>query len=64
MADVLQCDAAFGAAKAAYREQIAFGSTPQTALDLATIVYQQRNPRIPTEEARTLVADALDLVES
>ena len=63
MADVLQCDA-LGAAKSAYQEQIAFGSTPQTALDLATIVYQQRNPRIPTEEARTLIADALGLVDS
>lgn len=58
MLDKLNCDA-FGAAKNAYREQIAFGSPPQTALDLATIVYQQRNPRVPAQEARERIADAL-----
>lgn len=58
MPDRLNCDA-FGSAKNAYREQIEFGSPPQTALDLATIVYQQRNPCVPTKEARELIANML-----
>ncbi len=52
---------AFVAAKSAYREQIEFGSPPRTALDLATIVYQQRNPCVPTEEARELIAELLGI---
>lgn len=60
MAESLKCDA-FGAAKIAYDEQIAFGSPPRTALDLATIVYQQRNPKVPVEEARERIAQVLGL---
>ena len=60
MADRSQCDA-FTAAKTAYREQIAFGSSQNTALDLATIVYQQRNPHVSTCDARARIAEALGL---
>ena len=60
MANSLKYDA-FGAAKTAYREQIEFGSPPNTALDLATIVYQQRNPSVPVDEARELIAEVLGI---
>ncbi|MDD9905827.1 MAG: hypothetical protein OXT06_19845 [Rhodospirillaceae bacterium] len=60
MAEILQRDA-LEAAKAAYKEQINFGSAARTALDLATIVYQQRNPHVPASEARELIAGALGL---
>jgi len=43
----------------AYREQIAFGSGPEAALNLATIVYQQRHPCVPLAVARTRVDAAL-----
>ncbi len=49
----------FDAARNAYREQIEFGSSSNTALNLATIVYQQRNPFISACEARARVAEAL-----
>ena len=42
----------------AYRRQIAIGTDRDTALNLATSVYQQRHPRVPMREARALV-DAL-----
>lgn len=48
----------------AYREQIEFGSSEDTALNLATIVYQQRHPRLPTNEARALVSKALGISKS
>ena len=51
-----------GAARTAYREQIEFGSPPRTALDLATIVFQQRNPTVPVDEARELIVEALGVV--
>jgi hypothetical protein len=47
------------AARAAYREQIEFGSTQDNALNLATIVYQQRHPCVPVGKARAIVAEAL-----
>lgn len=49
----------FCAARAAYREQIEFGSSQDNALNLATIVYQQRNPCVPVSKARTIVGEAL-----
>ena len=51
----------FCAARAAYREQIEFGSEEGNALNLATIVYQQRNPCIPVYEARSIVGEALGI---
>ncbi len=49
----------FCAARTAYREQIEFGSTQDNALNLATIVYQQRHPCIPVCKARAIVGEAL-----
>lgn len=49
----------FCAARAAYSEQIKFGSAQDTALNLATIVYQQRHPCVPVKEARAIVGEAL-----
>ena len=49
----------FCAARAAYREQLEFGSAEDTALNLATIVYQQRHPCVPVKEARAIVCEAL-----
>lgn len=43
----------------AYRCQIDFGSDERTALNLATIVYQQRHPYAVATDSRTLVGDAL-----
>ncbi|MBT5110078.1 MAG: hypothetical protein HOM25_15475 [Rhodospirillaceae bacterium] len=43
----------------AYRCQIDFGSDERTALNLATIVYQQRHPYAVAANSRTLVGDAL-----
>ena len=51
----------FGAVKNAYWEQIKFGITQKMALSLATIVYQQRHPFSPRDEARGRVAKALDI---
>lgn len=47
------------AARAAYREQIEFGSSEVNALNLATIVYQQRHPCVPACKARAIVGEAL-----
>ena len=44
----------------AYWEQIEFGSRPESAMNLAVIVYQQRHPSIPVAEARAYVGDILD----
>lgn len=49
----------FCAARAAYNEQIEFGSTQDNALNLATIVYQQRHPCVPVGTAKALVGNAL-----
>ena len=54
----------FGAARNAYQEQIEFGNAPKSALDLAIIVYQQRNPRVPVSEARNRIAQALGIQET
>lgn len=45
----------FRAVKSAYLDQIAFGSDQGTALNLATIVYQQRNPFAALQNSRDLV---------
>ena len=44
----------------AYWEQIEFGSRPESAMNLAVIVYQQRHPAIPVDEARAFVGGVLD----
>jgi hypothetical protein len=49
----------FGAAKIAYRKQIIFGNTPNTAMGLATIVYLRRHPRVPVNEARARIVASL-----
>ncbi len=49
----------FGAAKIAYRKQIKFGNTANTAMGLATIVYLRRHPRVPVSEARAGIVAAL-----
>lgn len=51
----------FDAARNAYQEQIEFGTSSNTALNLATIVYQQRNPFVSACEARARVAEALGI---
>tara|TARA_R110001606_G_scaffold392293_1_gene561105 strand:- start:416 stop:616 length:201 start_codon:yes stop_codon:yes gene_type:complete len=43
-----------------YWEQIEFGSQPESAMNLATIVYQQRHPAVPVDEARAVVGDLLE----
>jgi hypothetical protein len=43
----------------AYCEQIEFGSAPKSALNLATIVYLQRHPRVTAENARACVDEIL-----
>ncbi len=54
----------FCAVMNAYREQIDFGSGQDMALDLATIVDQQRHPRMPAGAAREFVGEALGVVSS
>ena len=53
----------FCAARAAYREQIEFGNTEDSALNLATIVYQQRHPCVPACQAKALVVEALGVAD-
>ena len=43
------------AARAACREQIEFGNTEDNALNLATLVYQQRHPCVPVGQAKAMV---------
>ena len=47
------------AASRVYRSQLDSGNTVNSALVLATIVYLQRNPRVPTDVARARVAAAI-----
>lgn len=49
------------AASTAYRQQVAFGYTPESALVAATIAYLQRNPRVPAATARARIADAIGI---
>lgn len=56
--------AALEAALSAYRAQLEFGSPQRTALDLATIVFQQRYPRVSTTDARIRIAETLDICVS
>ena len=44
----------------AYWEQIEFGSRPESAINLAIIVYQQRHPATPVDEARAFVGSILE----
>lgn len=55
--DVKECD--YRAVQDAYREQISFGNAPKCALNLATIVYLQRHPKIPAKTARVRVDEIL-----
>lgn len=50
------------AASRVYRSQLDSGNSSKTALVLASIVYLQRNPRVPTAEARARVAAAIGAV--
>mgnify|MGYP004002101251 CR=1 FL=1 len=45
----------------AYHGQIEFGSDKRTALNLATIVYQQRHPYAVAENTRLIVEESLVL---
>jgi len=47
------------AANRVYRSQLESGNSSQSALVLATIVYLQRNPRVPQAVARACVAAAI-----
>ena len=47
------------AANRVYRSQPESGNSSQSALVLATIVYLQRNPRVPQAVARARVAAAI-----
>ena len=51
----LQTSADMTAVRAAYAEQIKSGNTPENACILATIVYQQRQPTVSFDDARSLV---------
>jgi hypothetical protein len=42
-----------------YSRQIEFGSDDRTALNLATIVYQQRHPRECVDDSRRMLGNAL-----
>lgn len=50
------------AASRVYRSQIDSGNTANSALVLATIVYLQRNPLVPTDVARARVAAAIGAI--
>lgn len=52
-------DEDFRAVKSAYLEQIAFGSDRNTAMNLATIVYQQRNPSSVLQNSRDIVGNVV-----
>ena len=43
-----------------YSSQIDFGSDMRTALNLATIVYQQRHPYAAVSESRCLIRDEIN----
>ena len=49
----------FSAANRVYRSQLESGNSSQSALVLATIVYLQRNPRVPQVVARARFAAAI-----
>jgi hypothetical protein len=51
----IQTSADMTAVRAAYAEQIKSGNTPENACILATIVYQQRQPTVSFDDARSLV---------
>ncbi len=52
-------DEEISAASRAYRSQLDSGNSSKSALVLATIVYLQRNPRVPAVIARARVAAAI-----
>ncbi|PPR20365.1 MAG: hypothetical protein CFH40_01986 [Alphaproteobacteria bacterium MarineAlpha10_Bin3] len=51
----IQTSADMTAVRVAYAEQIKSGNTPENACILATIVYQQRQPTVSFDDARSLV---------
>ena len=51
----IQTSADMTAVRVAYAEQIKSGNTPKNACILATIVYQQRQPTVSFDDARSLV---------
>ena len=46
-------------ARAACRQQIEFGNSEDNALNLATIVNQQRHPCVPAGQAKAMVIEAI-----
>ena len=56
------CEDEISAVSRAYRSQIDSGNSTKTALVLATIVYLQRNPKVPAVVARARVAATIDAV--
>ena len=60
MGKVLRNDYVQRAILDAYWEQIEFGSRPDSAMNLAIIVYHQRHPAIPVDEAREYVGSILE----
>ena len=51
----IQTSADMTAVRVAYAEQIKSGNTPENACILATIVYQQHQPTVSFDDARSLV---------
>jgi len=43
----------------AYDDQIEFGSDENTSLALATIVFLQRHPIVPLEEAKEMIKELI-----
>jgi len=58
----LGCEEEISAISRAYRSQIDCGNSIKTALVLATIVYLQRNPKVPAVVARARVAATVGAV--
>ncbi len=56
------CDDENSAVSRVYQSQIDCGNSSKTALVLATIVYLQRNPKVPAVVARARVAAAIGTV--
>lgn len=53
------CAEDFSAVTTAFKEQIAVGNSHEMAVNIATIVYQQRHPFAALENSRSLVGAAV-----
>ncbi len=56
------CDDENSALSRVFQSQLDCGNSSKTALVLATIVYLQRNPKVPAVVARARVAAAIGAV--